>query len=60
MPAIDYEMESIRNAVEEASRYLAENPEAAAATDAAATAVREEGLRFRVAGPAGEVTRARG
>ena len=56
MPAIDYEMESIRNAVEEASRYLAENPEAAAATDAAATAVREEGLRFRVEGPKGSVS----
>src|SRR2546421_616571 len=56
MPAIDYEMESIRNAVEEASRYLVENPEAAAATDAAATAVREEGLRFRVEGPKGSVS----
>src|SRR5205807_698471 len=39
MPAIDYEMESIRNAVEEASRHLAEHPEAAGATDAAATGV---------------------
>src|SRR2546423_11657070 len=56
MPAIDYEMESIRNAVEEASRHLAEHPEAAGATDAAATAVREEGLRFRVEGPQGTVT----
>jgi uncharacterized OsmC-like protein len=51
-----YEMESIRSAIEEASRYLAEHPEAAADTDAAATAVREEGLRFRVEGPKGSVT----
>ena len=56
MPAIDYEMKSIRNAVEEASRQLAEHPEAAGATDAAATAVREEGLRFRVEGPQGTVS----
>jgi len=56
MPAIDYEMESIRHAVEEASRHLAEHPEAAGATDAAATAVREEGLRFRVEGPQGTVS----
>src|SRR5207253_10420937 len=56
MPAIDYEMKSIRNAVEEASRHLAEHPEAAGATDAAATAVREEGLRFRVEGPQGTVS----
>src|SRR5437764_13375021 len=53
MPAIEYEMKSIRNAVEEASRHLAEHPEAAGATDAAATAVREEGLRCRVEGPPG-------
>ena len=56
MPAIDYEMKSIQNAVEEASRHLAEHPEAAGATDAAATAVREEGLRFRVEGPQGTVS----
>ena len=56
MPAIEYEMKSIRNAVEEASRHLAEHPEAAGATDAAATAVREEGLRFRVEGPQGTVS----
>src|SRR5207302_9095791 len=64
MPAIDYEMKSIRNAVEEASRHLAEHPEAAGATDAAATAVREEGRRFRVDGAQGTVrsdmTKARG
>ena len=44
-------MESIRNAIEQASSYLAENPEAATATDSAATAVREDGLRFRIEGP---------
>ena len=49
-------MESIRNAIETASGYLREHPDAAAGTDAAATAVLEEGLRFRVAGPAGELT----
>ena len=49
-------MESIRNAIETASGYLKDNPDAAAGTDAAATAVLEEGLRFRVAGPAGELT----
>jgi uncharacterized OsmC-like protein len=49
-------MESIRDAIETASGYLRENPDAAASTDAAATAVLEEGLRFRVAGPRGEVT----
>src|SRR5215212_3986513 len=50
-----YEMESIRSAIEGASRHLTEQPEAAAATDAAATAVREDDLRFRVEGPTGEV-----
>src|SRR5919197_2565362 len=49
-------MESIRSAIETASGYLKENPEASTSTDAAATAVREEGLRFRVAGPKGELT----
>lgn len=49
-------MNGIRSAIEEASRRLTEHPEAAAATDAPATAVREEGLRFRVDGPAGAVT----
>jgi uncharacterized OsmC-like protein len=46
-------VESIRSAIEGASRHLTEHPEAAADTDAAATAVREEGLRFRVEGPKG-------
>jgi uncharacterized OsmC-like protein len=49
-------MEEIRSAIEKASGYLAENPEAATGTDAAATAVLEEGLRFRVEGPKGAVT----
>jgi uncharacterized OsmC-like protein len=49
-------MEEIRSAIEKASGYLAENPDAATATDAAATAVREEGLRFRVEGPKGALT----
>jgi uncharacterized OsmC-like protein len=48
-------VESIRSAIETASAHLTEHPEAAAATDAAATAVREEGLCFRVEGPAGDV-----
>jgi uncharacterized OsmC-like protein len=49
------DVESIRSAIETASRHLTEHPEAAVATDAAATAVREEGLRFRVEGPKGDV-----
>ena len=49
-------MESIRSAIEAASANLAEHPEAAVSTDAAATAVHEEGLRFRVDGPKGAVT----
>ena len=49
-------MEEIRSAIEKASGYLAENPDAATDTDAAATAVREEGLRCRVEGPKGSVT----
>jgi uncharacterized OsmC-like protein len=49
-------VESIRNAVEEASRYLTENPEATVAADAAATAIGEGGLRFRVEGPKGSVS----
>jgi uncharacterized OsmC-like protein len=48
-------MESIRNAIETAFGHLREHPEAATGADAAATAVLEEGLRFRVAGPKGEV-----
>jgi uncharacterized OsmC-like protein len=48
-------VESIRSAIETASRHVTEHPEAAVATDAAATAIREEGLRFRVEGPKGDV-----
>jgi uncharacterized OsmC-like protein len=44
-------MDSIRSAMERASDYLTEHPEAATAADSVATAVREEGLRFRVDGP---------
>src|SRR5438477_4076077 len=49
-------MESIRSAIETACAHLTEHPEAAVSTDAAATAVREDGLRFRVEGPKGAVT----
>lgn len=48
-------MESIRSSIERASGHLTEHPEAAVATDTAATAVREEGLRFRVEGPKGDL-----
>jgi organic hydroperoxide reductase OsmC/OhrA len=48
-------VESFRSAIETAFSHLTEHPEAAVATDAAATAVREEGLRFRVEGPKGDV-----
>jgi len=48
-------VESIRSAIESASNHLSQHPEAAASTDAAATAVREEGLRCRVEGPQGDV-----
>jgi uncharacterized OsmC-like protein len=49
-------MEAIRLAIEKASGHLAEHPEAAIGTDAAATAVHEDGLRFRVEGPSGAVS----
>jgi uncharacterized OsmC-like protein len=49
-------MEEIRSAIQKASGYLAENPDAATGTDAPATAVLENGLRFRVDGPKGSVT----
>ena len=48
-------MESIRSAITQASGYLVEHPEAATSSDAAATAVLEDGLRFRVDGPAGSL-----
>jgi uncharacterized OsmC-like protein len=49
-------MDAIRNAIETACAHLSEHPEKAVSTDAAATAVREDGLRFRVEGPTGTVT----
>jgi len=49
-------VEAIRSAIETASSHLEDHPEAAVATDAAATAILEEGLRFRVDGPNGDVT----
>ena len=49
-------MESIRSAIETAAGYLRENPDAAAGADAAATAVLDQGLRFRVEGPNGHVS----
>ena len=48
-------MESIRSAIEAATAHLTEHPDAGLSTDAAASAVREEGLRFRVEGPNGAV-----
>jgi uncharacterized OsmC-like protein len=44
-------MDSIRSAIEQASSYVTEHPEAATATDSAAIAVHDGGLRFRVEGP---------
>src|ERR671934_2580151 len=49
-------MDSIRSAMEQASEHLTEHPEAATASDSAATAVREDGLRFRVDGPWASLT----
>jgi len=49
-------MESIRTAMKKASEHLREHPDDAAGTDAAATAVLEEALRFRVEGPKGDLT----
>ena len=48
-------MESIRQAVETASEYLRQHPEAGTGPDTTAVAVLEEGLRCRVHGPNGEV-----
>jgi len=49
-------MESIRSAIAQASNYLIEHPEAATSSDSAATAVLEDGLRFRVDGPGPSLT----
>jgi len=48
--------DSIRSAMETASSHLKEHPDAAAGTDAAATAFREGGLRIRVEGPNGALS----
>src|SRR5690349_19489380 len=48
-------MEAIRSAIEMACSHLREHPDKAVSTDAAATAVREDGLRFRVEGPGGAI-----
>jgi hypothetical protein len=48
-------VKAIRSAIESASNHLSQHAEAAVSTDSAATAVREEGLRFRVEGPQGDV-----
>jgi uncharacterized OsmC-like protein len=48
-------VESIRSAIETASDHLAEHPEAAVGADATATAVHQDGLRFRVEGPKGDL-----
>jgi uncharacterized OsmC-like protein len=50
------DVDSIGNAMRQASDYLAEHPDAAVATDSAATAVREDGLRFRIDGPWASLT----
>jgi uncharacterized OsmC-like protein len=44
-------MDSIGKAMSQASHYLAEHPDAAVGTDSAATAIHEDGLRFRIDGP---------
>lgn len=49
-------MDSIRSALERASEHLTEHPEAATGADSVATAVREDGLRFRVEGPWASLT----
>lgn len=49
-------MDSIRSAIEQASNYLSDHPEKATGSDSAATAVREDGLRFRVDGPWASLT----
>ena len=45
--------ESIRDAIQAASEYLAQNPEDARATDSAATATVRDGLVVHVSGPNG-------
>jgi uncharacterized OsmC-like protein len=50
------DVDSIGNAMKQASDYLAEHPDAAVGTDSAATAVREDGLQFRINGPWASLT----
>jgi hypothetical protein len=50
------EVDSIGDAMRQASDYLAEHPDAAIGADSAATAVREDGLRFRINGPWASLT----
>ena len=49
-------METIRNAVEAATQAVAANPDPGPAPDPTAVALHEDGLRFRVDGPNGNVT----
>ena len=49
-------MDSIRSAIERAVNHLTEHPEEAAGSDSVATAVLEDGLRFRVEGPWASLT----
>ena len=49
-------MDAIRAAIEIACAQLTEHPEAGLSTDAAATAVLENGLRFEVQGPNGALS----
>jgi uncharacterized OsmC-like protein len=48
-------VESIRHAVEAVSERLARDPKAGVGPDPIAVAVLEDGLRFRITGPSGEV-----
>ncbi len=49
-------MESIRSAIEDVSRRIADDPALGSGPDSAAVAVHEGGLRFRVEGPNGALT----
>ncbi len=47
-------MHHIKESIEGAVEYLTDHPDEARSTDSVATAVLDEGLRFRVSGPGGE------
>jgi uncharacterized OsmC-like protein len=49
-------MNDIKSSLEAAIRYISDHPDEARYTDSVATAVLENGLRFRVEGPNGEST----